>query len=198
MLDLSPVLSRTVHAVCRREVCSGTCSLSLIFIPSFVSQTNSVCLSVSTQLDDTQLYVALSKKAVNDAVTNLQNCLFDVHTSFIQNGLVNNPEKSEAVLLSAMQHARATSSPLTDVNVAGSIVPLTDTVKLLGVTIDRHLTFDSHVLNVCKSAYYHIRALKHIGSSLFTDMAKTVASALVNSRLYYANSVLYNTSSATC
>jgi len=38
---------------------------------------------------------------------------------------------------------------------------------------------------------YHIRALKHISSSLSTDMAKTVASALVNSRLDYANSVLY-------
>jgi len=42
---------------------------------------------------------------------------------------------------------------------------------------------------------YHIRALNHIRSSLSTDMAKTVASALVNSRLDYANSALYNTSS---
>jgi len=81
------------------------------------------------------------------------------------------------------------------VNVAGSIVPFTDAVKLLGVTIDRHLTFDSHIQNVCKAVYYHIQALKHIRSSLSTDMAKTVASASVNSRLDYANSVLYNTSS---
>jgi len=69
---------------------------------------------------------------------------------------------------------RASSSPLTDVKVSGCVVPLTDTVKLLGVTIDRHLTFDSHVQNVCKSAYYHIRALKHIRSSLSTDMARTI------------------------
>jgi len=37
----------------------------------------------------------------------------------------------------------------------------------------------------------HIRALKHIRSSLMIDMARTVACALVNSRLDYANSVLY-------
>jgi len=72
---------------------------------------------------------------------------------------------------------------------------LTDTNKLLGVTIDRHLSFDSHVQNVCKSAYYYIRALKHTRSSLSTDMARTIASALVNLQLNYANSVLYNTSS---
>jgi hypothetical protein len=77
--------------------------------------------------------------------------------------------------------------------VAGCVVPLADAVKLLGVTTDRCLTFDEHVQNVYKAAY-HIRALRHIRSSLSTDMVKTVASALVNSRLDYANSVLYNTS----
>jgi len=85
------------------------------------------------------------------------------------------------------------STLLTDVNMAGCIVPLTDIVKL-GVTIDRQLHL-THTKNVCKSSYYHIWALKHIRSSLSTDMAKTVASALVNSRLNYANSVLYNISS---
>ena len=76
-------------------------------------------------------------------------------------------------------------------NVAGCVVPLNDTIKLLGVTIDHDLTFDAHVHNVCKSAYYRIRAVKHIRLSLSTDMAKTVASALVNLRLDYTDSVLY-------
>ena len=49
-------------------------------------------------------------------------------------------------------------------------------------------------ITVCKSANYHIRAIRHIRSSLTTDMAKTVASALVNSRLDHVSSVLYGTS----
>jgi len=82
-----------------------------------------------------------------------------------------------------------------DVNVAGFIVPLTDTAKLLCVTIDRHLTFDSHVQNVMQ-----VRILLHTcfeAHSLipFHRHGETVASAFVNSRLDYANSVLYNTSS---
>jgi len=91
------------------------------------------------------------------------------HRWFSQNGLVVNPEKSEAVLMST----RASSSPLTDVNVTGCVIPLADTVKLLDVILDFHLTFDSHVHRTYgKSAYFHIRALMLIRSSLSTDMAK--------------------------
>ena len=50
---------------------------------------------------------------------------------------------------------------------------------------------NNHVNGVCKSIHYHIRALRHIHSSISEDMAKMVAFALVGSRLDYANSVLF-------
>jgi len=53
--------------------------------------------------DDTQLYVALSKTLLTDAVSKLQNCLVAVHMWFTQNGLIINPEKPEAVLLCTAQ-----------------------------------------------------------------------------------------------
>jgi len=94
---------------------------------------------------------------------NLQNCLFEVHTWFSYNGYVINPEKSEAVILSTIHckpvqnRCRAERYEI----VAGCVVTLTDTVKILGVTVDRHLTFDSHVQNVhttyvhTERTYYH-------------------------------------------
>jgi len=71
--------------------------------------------------------------AVCDA--NVLKTIIELNLWFSQNGLVINPEKSEVVLLSASQQARASVSPLTGVNVAGCVVPLTYTVKILGVTI---------------------------------------------------------------
>jgi len=41
-----------------------------------------------------------------------------------------------------------------------------------------------------KNAHFHLRALRHIRSSLSTDMATSIAVALVQSRLDYANSLL--------
>ena len=56
-----------------------------------------------------------------------------------------------------------------------------------------HLFLDKHISSVCKSAYYHIRSLHHICSAITDDMAKSVASSLVCSRLDYANSLLFGT-----
>ena len=61
-------------------------------------------------------------------------------------------------------------------------VLLSNHIKVLGVTLDSHLSFDKHISSTCKSAFYHIRALRHIRSAITEDMAKAVASSLVGSR----------------
>ena len=63
-------------------------------------------------------------------------------------------------------------------------------VKIFEVTLDSHLTFDKHVVDICKACSFHIRALQHIRPCLTDVVVKTIASALVGSRLDYANAVL--------
>jgi len=53
------------------------------------------------------------------------------------------------------------------------------------------LTLSQHTKAVSKSCFYHIRALKQIRGSLDDATLCTVATALVSSRLDYANSILY-------
>ena len=77
----------------------------------------------------------------------------------------------------------------------GSTVSLSDKITTLGVTFDSTLSFNSHVSYVCKASYSHLQALKHIRPILTKDIALSIAVALVQSRLDYANSVLYRTSS---
>ena len=66
----------------------------------------------------------------------------------------------------------------------------------LGVYLYSHMSFDKHVSESCKASYFHIRALRHIRSSLTTEAAKTVAVAIIGSRLDYCNSLLAGTSAS--
>jgi len=59
-------------------------------------------------------------------------------------------------------------------------------LKLLDVTLDEHLTFNEHLNNTCRAAFYHLR---HIRSSLTDEMAQVVTCAMVHSRLDYCNSL---------
>jgi len=56
---------------------------------------------------------------------------------------------------------RAVSS-LTSVSVADGDLPMADSMRLLGVTLDRRLTFDNQASAVARSCNHHARAIRHI------------------------------------
>ena len=101
-----------------------------------------------------------------------------------------NPDKSHAILFGTAQRAQSFSG-LQSIDVAGSATSLVGHIKLLGVTLDSHLTMTEHTKLVSQSSFYHIRALRHIRGVLDQSTAAAIASALISSRLDYANSVLF-------
>src|SRR6218665_2010713 len=107
---------------------------------------------------------------------------------FCFNGLTINPDKSEAIFFGSWQRLRAFPL-LSSIDLAGTAVPLSDTVKTLGVNLNSKLAFRPHITNLCKSCFYHIRAIRRIISALTKDMSQTIACSLVSSRLAYANSL---------
>ena len=88
------------------------------------------------------------------------------------------------------RHSTKSLSVISHVDVAGTLVPISDKVKLLGVILDRHMTLDKHGNEICRSAYFHTRALRHVRNAITDDTAKTGAQVLVSSRFDYANSIL--------
>ena len=143
--------------------------------------------------DDTQLYISISAKTITQNTCRLESCLSDLHVWFSHNWLALNPSKSEVLLLGTSQRLK-TLSTLSSVNVSGTTVPLTTQIKLLGVTLDQSLSFDSHITALSKSCFYQIRALRHIWPNLSEDTANLIASSLVSSRLDYANACLFGIS----
>ena len=112
-----------------------------------------------------KLYGAISRDNYDTPVAKLKLCLSTLHTWFCYNGLALNPDKSEAIMFGTTQRSR--SLPITStVNVAGTLVQISNQVRILGVTLDNRLSFDAHISALSKSLFYHIRALRHIRPNL--------------------------------
>lgn len=144
--------------------------------------------------DDTQVYIATTKQHLASSLSNLENCISDIHKWLSYNGLSLNPTKSDAIQFSTRQFSRCCQ--VDEVNVSGAVIKPSTSVKSLGVTLDRHMTFDEHITNVCRSCYFHMKALRHIRPSLPEDIARTVGCSIICSRLDYCNS-LYSGLSVT-
>ena len=156
-------------------------NLFTLFISPVSPIASSHSVSQQQYADGTQLYIAISHSDSNSFITSLQSALLSLYSWFSHNGLALNLEKSNAILLGTSQY-NSSLGDITCVDVAGTLVTLSNTVKLLCVTLDSNLTFSKHVSSVCQASYYHITALHHIRHAVNDDMAKSVVQALVSSR----------------
>lgn len=185
--------SSSSYTTCQTGVPQGSVLGPLLF-SLYISPIGSIAreLGVSLQqyADDTQLYISTSASELTTNISVLEVCLTSLHSWFCQNGLALNSDKSECILFGMSQRLKNFPN-IPGINIAGTVVPLSDSIRTLGVTLDKNLSLSKHVSAVCGSANFHIRALRHIRRALTEDMAKALAVSLVQSRLDYANSLVH-------
>jgi len=75
-------------------------------------------------------------------------------------------------------------------DIAGVLITPSTEVRDLGVMVDSDLSLASHITKTTSACYYHLRQLRTIRRSLSTDVAHSMARALIHSRLDYCNGVL--------
>jgi len=67
---------------------------------------------------------------------------------------------------------------------------------MLRVTLDQNLTLNKYVSSLSFSIHFYTRALRHPRPAVMESMAATLGASLVQSRLDYANSIMYGMSAS--
>jgi hypothetical protein len=82
------------------------------------------------------------------------------------------------------------SVTLNTIQLGDNIIPLSASVKNLGVTLDNVLSMQKFLTQTCQSCYYHIRRIGYIRKYLSTEATSKLVVSLILSRLDYCNALL--------
>ena len=77
-------------------------------------------------------------------------------------------------------------------NINSTCVQSSDDVTVLGVMIDKNLTFQKHTDNLVRKAQYELHALRRIRKCLTIEKAKILANAFIDSHFNYAPLIWMN------
>ena len=67
----------------------------------------------------------------------------------------------------------------------GKTIKSTDTLQLLGITLDKNNNFKQHIQNICRKANKKTKALLHIRKLLNLEQARVLAEAYISSSFRY-------------
>ena len=141
-------------------------------------------------VNDTQLYAECPPLNHADALRKIDECVCDIRRWLNCNHLLLN--RTEAIVF----HSTTICSPsaMSTINVCGSAVSLTPTVRDIGVIFDSGLDMSAQVSNTCRVALFNLFRIAKILTSLTITACKTLVHSLVTSRINYGNAVLYGIS----
>ena len=145
-------------------------------------------LNVMFYADDSQLYIFLDPKQQQLGVDALNLCIKDIMLWIRINMLISNAKKTELI------HFTSRFSPsvqIPSIIIGSTKIDVTNEVKDLGVILDSHLTFKSHINSVSQSAYHSLRNIGKIRKYLSPKDCERLVHAFITSKLDYCNAVLY-------
>lgn len=144
--------------------------------------------SVHGYADDLQIYDSGHPLQSASLISRLSKCVEDVNNWMARNRLCLNPSKTELIWLGSARQLH--HCPMGPQSIAGVWITPAMKVRDLGLVIDADLSMTSHVDNIIRICYSHIRQLRAIRRSLTTESTQALVRAFVHSRLDYCNGAL--------
>ena len=156
-----------------------------LYVSPISNMIESYDLSHHIYADDTCLYFSFSPADFEKSVEHVNNCIHHLCDWFNSNRLKVNCSKTNFILFNYQ-----TQCPPICINVTGTNVCPSQTVRYLGVTLDNSFSFENHIIDICKLSFAFLRSLHRIRSYLPLSCVLSLANAFIFSRIDYCNSVM--------
>lgn len=135
----------------------------------------------------------LLQHQISQRILHLNVTLNKIQSWFKANHLKLNPDKTELILFASKSNHLPIQEWLKNLDALNCSLALSDSVKSLGITLDKYLSMRDHIKNSTKSVLYALKQLKKMKPFIPQDDLKTIVQSLVLSKLDYGNAILTGT-----
>ena len=111
--------------------------------------------------DDTQVYKSFDLDGCLSSILCVEKCVSDVKTWMTSNKLQMNEDKTDVLLVTTKRFLSLQHLPKF-MNINGTCVKFSPSVRNLGITLDSTLSLHQHAMNVCRVAYLELRRINSI------------------------------------
>lgn len=143
--------------------------------------------------DDTQLYLTFAPQSSDSSISALESLtrtVNDLQSWMTNNYLKLNGDKTEFLVMTSPTLRASVQLPPFSID-DSAIEPCTST-RNLGSIFDEAASMASHVQQVCKTSFFHLRNISSIRSSLTKSACERLTHAFISSRIDSCNSLLIN------
>ena len=89
------------------------------------------------------------------------------------------------------------SCTISTISFSGHNLTLSSSVTNLGIKLDPQLNLESHIKQLCKTSFFHLRNISKLRSTLTLPDAEKLVHAFISSRLDYCNALFFGIPSKT-
>ena len=136
--------------------------------------------------DDDQLYVSFK---VGDAVDlleaqrRIEMCIAEIKAWMVMFMLKLNDDKTELDIIAPPFFLHHNKVPLSSVQVGDSGISTSKCARNIGVMFDHHMDMTTQVTRMCQAAWFQLRNIRSVRSSLTKEATLRLACSLVMPRL---------------
>ena len=118
--------------------------------------------------------------AQDEAIRAMEDCIKDIRNWLIEGRLLVNDDKIEFLVIGARQRLTKLNPPV--LHIGHRTIDPSVNVRNLGTIFDNSISMDTHINQVCKTAFYYIYNIRMISKYLSQESLKTLVHAFVTSR----------------
>ena len=163
-------------------------------LPSAFSDAKFNCLGYA---DDNLGYQVFTISAEADVFSrNIPHCI-DKIKSWMNNYFLKLNDSKTKVIVFGNTHFLNSLSTTELTTSSNDVIKVVDSVKYLGVYLDKHLSFVGHVNKITSHCYSLLRNIGSIRRFLSQSQCETLVHAVISSRVDYCNSVFFGLPKST-